>query len=86
MVLLRGASDARLLVPTGEEIATAIAIFLFTEAWVTMLTQGGPDVTGQVDISSYLLTFMAFVSGFMAEDAFARIQLAGQKLFRVVDD
>lgn len=50
-----------------------------------MLTQGGPDGTGQVDISTYLLTFMAFVSGFMAEGAFERIQLAGQKLFRVSD-
>jgi len=75
-----------LLVPTGAGITAAIVIFLFAEAGMLMLTQGGPDGTGQVDISPYLLTFMAFVSGFMAEDAFARIQLAGQKLFRVVDD
>ncbi|MDG4718182.1 MULTISPECIES: hypothetical protein [Thalassospira] len=80
------ASVARLLVLTGEGIAAAIAIFLFTEAGMLMLTQGGPDGTGQVDISPYLLTFMAFVSGFMAEDAFARIQFAGQKLFRVTGD
>jgi hypothetical protein len=38
VVLLRGASDARLLVPTGEEIATAIAIFLFTEAGMLMVS------------------------------------------------
>tara|TARA_B100000161_G_scaffold222995_1_gene168523 strand:- start:85 stop:186 length:102 start_codon:yes stop_codon:yes gene_type:complete len=29
---------------------------------------------------------MAFVSGYMTEDAFARIQAVGQKLFRVNDD
>ncbi|MEE3045158.1 MAG: hypothetical protein VX620_07905 [Pseudomonadota bacterium] len=60
--------------------------FLFAKARKLMLTQGGPDGTGQVDISPYLLTFIAFVSGFMAEDAFARIKFAGQKLFRVADD
>lgn len=80
------AAVARLLVLTGEGIAAAMAIFLFTEAGMLMLTQGGPDGTGQVDISPYLVTFMAFVSGFMAEDAFARIQFAGKKIFRVTAD
>ncbi len=47
-----------------------------------MVSQGGPDGSGQIDISPFLVTFMAFVSGFMAEDAFARIQLAGKKIFR----
>jgi len=73
----------RLLVMTGEGIAAAMAIFLCTEAGVLMVSQGGPDGTGQIDISPFLVTFMAFVSGFMAEDAFNRIQLAGKKLFRV---
>ncbi len=63
-----------------------MAIFLCTEAGVLMVSQGGPDGSGQIDISPFLVTFMAFVSGFMAEDAFARIQAAGQKLFRVTDD
>ncbi|WP_206927947.1 hypothetical protein [Thalassospira povalilytica] len=45
-----------------------------------MLSQGGSDGTGQVDISPYLLTFKVFVSDFMAEDAFASTQFAGQKL------
>ncbi|HBU97068.1 MAG TPA: hypothetical protein DEF21_04065 [Thalassospira lucentensis] len=35
-----------------------------------------------VDVSPYLLTFMAFVPGFMAKDAFNRIQDARRKLFR----
>lgn len=77
---------ARLLVMTGEGIAAAMAIFLCTEAGVLMVSQGGPDGSGQIDISPFLVTFMAFVSGFMAEDAFARIQAAGRKLFRVTDD
>lgn len=77
---------ARLLVMTGEGVAAAMAIFLCTEAGVLMVSQGGPDGSGQIDISPFLVTFMAFVSGFMAEDAFARIQAAGQKLFRVTDD
>ena len=71
-----------MLVLTGEGITAAIAIFLFTEAGILMVSQGGPDGSGQIDISPFLVTFMAFVSGFMAEDAFARIQLAGKKIFR----
>ena len=51
-----------------------------------MLSQGGPDGGRQVDISPYLVTFMAFVSGSMAEDAFNPIQDAGRKLFRAQAD
>ncbi len=51
-----------------------------------MVSQGGSDGTGQIDISPFLVTFMAFVSGFMAEDAFARIQFAGKKIFRPPDE
>lgn len=80
------ASAARLLVMTSEGIAAAMAIFLFTEAGMLMLMQGGPDGSGQIDISPYLVTFTAFVSGFMAEDAFTRIQIAGKKIFRVRAD
>ena len=78
-------ASARLLMMTGEGVAAAIAIFLFAEAGMLMLYQGGPNSSGQVDISPYLVTFMAFVSGFMAEDAFNRIQDAGQKIFKIRD-
>ena len=74
------------MVMTGEGIAAAIAIFLFTEAGMLMVTQGGPDGSGNIEISAFLVTFMAFVSGFMAEDAFNKIQDAGRKLFRVGGD
>ncbi|MEE3045160.1 MAG: hypothetical protein VX620_07915 [Pseudomonadota bacterium] len=77
---------ARLFVMTGEGIAAAMAIFLCAEAGMLMVSQGGPDGTGQIDISPFLVTFMAFVSGFMAEDAFARIQFAGKKIFRMPGD
>ena len=78
-------ASARLLMMTGEGIAAAIAIFLFSEAGMLMLTQGGPNGSGQVDISPYLVTFMAFVSGFMAKDAFSKIQDAGHKIFKIRD-
>ncbi|KZB51500.1 hypothetical protein AUP41_07185 [Thalassospira xiamenensis] len=80
------AAAGRLMVMTGEGIAAAIAIFLFTEAGMLMVTQGGPDGSGNIEISAFLVTFMAFVSGFMAEDAFNKIQDAGRKLFRVGGD
>ena len=79
-------ASARLLMMTGEGIAAAIAIFLFSEAGMLMLTQGGPNGSGQVDISPYLVTFMAFVSGFMAKDAFSKIQDAGHKIFKIRDN
>lgn len=80
------AAAGHLMVMTGEGIAAAIAIFLFTEAGMLMVTQGGPDGSGNIEISAFLVTFMAFVSGFMAEDAFNKIQDAGRKLFRVGGD
>ncbi|OSQ32330.1 hypothetical protein TH468_01560 [Thalassospira sp. MCCC 1A03138] len=80
------AAAGRLMVMTGEGIAAAIAIFLCTEAGMLMVTQGGPDGSGNIEISAFLVTFMAFVSGFMAEDAFNKIQDAGRKLFRVGGD
>lgn len=80
------AAVGHLMVMTGEGIAAAIAIFLFTEAGMLMVTQGGPEGSGNIEISAFLVTFMAFVSGFMAEDAFNKIQDAGRKLFRVGGD
>jgi hypothetical protein len=72
----------RLLVTISEGIAAAIAIFLCAEAGMLMMAQGA-EASSAIEISPYLVTFMAFVSGFMAEDAFNRIQDAGRKLFKV---
>lgn len=72
---------SRLFVSLGEGIAAAIAIFLFSGAGMLVLTQGaGPQK--EVELSPYSVAFIAFLSGFMAEDAFAKIQEAGRNLFR----
>jgi hypothetical protein len=77
-------SMARLFVNVGEGIAAAIAIFLFSGAGMLALTQGGGS-TNEVELSPYTVAFIAFVSGFMAEDAFGRIQSAGKKIFQSDD-
>ncbi|APX11648.1 hypothetical protein [Tateyamaria omphalii] len=72
---------SRLFVNVGEGIAAAIAIFLFSGAGMLALTQGsGP--TNDVELSPYTVAFIAFLSGFMAEDAFASIQAAGKRIFK----
>lgn len=72
---------SRLFVNVGEGIAAAIAIFLFSGAGMLALTQGsGP--ANDVELSPYTVAFIAFLSGFMAEDAFASIQSAGKRIFK----
>ncbi|GGX61778.1 hypothetical protein GCM10007385_33590 [Tateyamaria omphalii] len=72
---------SRLFVNVGEGIAAAIAIFLFSGAGMLALTQGsGP--ANDVELTPYTVAFIAFLSGFMAEDAFASIQSAGKRIFK----
>ncbi|MEL6449669.1 MAG: hypothetical protein AAFQ19_00295 [Pseudomonadota bacterium] len=71
---------SRLFVNVGEGIAAAIAIFLFSGAGMLALTQGGGS-GNEVELSPYTVAFVAFLSGFMAEDAFASIQAAGKRIF-----
>lgn len=71
-----------LLVNTGEGVAAAVAIFLFAGSGMLALTQGASTSDGSLELSPYLVAFLAFVSGFMAEDAFGRIQAAGRGFFR----
>lgn len=75
-----GLTMSRLFVNVGEGIAAAIAIFLFSGAGMLALTQGG-GAQSEVELSPYTVAFIAFLSGFMAEDAFASIQNAGKRLF-----
>ena len=77
-----GANLGRLFVNVGEGVAAALAIFLFSSTGMLMLTQGAAGTTEQVELSPYMVAFIAFVSGFMAEDAFLRIQRAGKKIFQ----
>ncbi|WP_415402706.1 hypothetical protein [Tateyamaria sp. SN3-11] len=72
---------SRLFVNVGEGIAAAIAIFLFSGAGMLALTQGG-GMGNEVELSPYTVAFIAFLSGFMAEDAFASIQSAGKRIFK----
>jgi hypothetical protein len=75
---------SRLFVNVGEGIAAAIAIFLFSGAGMLALTQGGSS-GNDVELSPYTVAFIAFLSGFMAEDAFASIQSAGKRIFKPDD-
>jgi len=76
---------SRLFVNVGEGIAAAIAIFLFSGAGMLALTQGGGSVNS-VELSPYTVAFIAFLSGFMAEDAFASIQSAGKRIFATEEE
>lgn len=76
---------SRLFVNVGEGIAAAIAIFLFSGAGMLALTQGGGGANS-VELSPYTVAFIAFLSGFMAEDAFASIQAAGKRIFNTEED
>ncbi len=75
------AAVGRLFVSVGEGVAASVAIFLFAGAGMLMLAQGGATTHGQVELSPYMVAFIAFVSGFMAEDAFKSIQNWGEKVF-----
>ena len=79
----RGTGVGRVLVNIGEGVAAAIAIFLFAGTGMLMLTQGAAGTEGNVELSPYMVAFVAFVSGFMSEDAFSKIQEQGKKLFGV---
>ncbi|WP_270733055.1 hypothetical protein [Shimia sp. Alg240-R146] len=73
-------STPKLFVKVGEGIAAAIAIFLFSGAGMLALTQGGGNGNA-VELSPYTVAFVAFLSGFMAEDAFKKIQAEGARIF-----
>ncbi len=78
-----GTGTLRLTVNVGEGVAAAVAIFLFVGAGMLMLTQGSTGSAGQVELSPYMVAFIAFLSGFMAEEAFVRIQFSGTEMFKV---
>ncbi|WP_417667181.1 hypothetical protein [Roseibium sp.] len=77
---------SRLLSNVAEGIAASIGIFLFAGTGMLMLTQGGGDGVSRVELSPYMVAFIAFLSGFMAESAFAKIEDSGKKLFQTDSD
>lgn len=72
---------SRLLSNVAEGIAASIGIFLFAGTGMLMLTQGSGDAATRVELSPYMVAFMAFLSGFMAESAFKKIEDTGKRLF-----
>ena len=76
---------SRLLSNVAEGIAASIGIFLFAGTGMLMLTQGSGTAETRVELSPYMVAFLAFISGFMAESAFMRIEEAGRKFFKTED-
>lgn len=72
---------ARLFLNVGEGVAASLAIFLFAGTGMLVLTQGAVGANGNIALSPYLVAFLAFLSGFMSEDAFAMIQRFGRENF-----
>lgn len=69
----------------AEGVAAAVGIFFLAGAGMLMLSQGTAQGNGKVELSPYMVAFVAFVSGFMAKDAFLRIQEAGKNIFQAPD-
>ncbi|WP_136441580.1 hypothetical protein [Pacificoceanicola onchidii] len=70
----------RLMINIAEGIAAAIAVFLFAGAGMLVLTQGG-GVEDRLELSSFTVAFLAFLSGFMSEQAFNKIRAQGGEIF-----
>jgi hypothetical protein len=67
-------------------IVAALAIFLLAGSGLLVLSsQGGKNVSlASMELSPYFVAFLAFVSGFLADDAFKRITRAGRSIFRTL--
>jgi hypothetical protein len=65
-------------------VTAALGIFLFFGSGLLVLTaQGGKALgAGSLELSPYFVAFLAFISGFLADDAFARLREAGQGIFQ----
>src|SRR5262249_53088102 len=65
-------------------VMAALAIFLFAGSGLLVLSaQSGKLVNlGSMELSPYFVAFLAFISGFLADDAFARITKTGRSLFQ----
>ena len=67
-------------------ITAALGIFLAAGSGLLILTaqsNSAPAAAGAIELSPYFVAFLAFISGFLADDAFARLASAGRKLFEV---
>jgi hypothetical protein len=66
-------------------ITAALGIFLAAGAGLLILTaqNAGASSAGAIELSPYFVAFLAFISGFLADDAFARLAAGGRKLFEI---
>lgn len=78
-------SIQKLFLSVCEGVAAAVAIFLLAGAGILMLSQGSNTPNGSVEIGPYMVAFLAFVSGFMAKNAFAKIEEVGRNFFETRD-
>jgi hypothetical protein len=69
-------------------ITAALGIFLAAGSGLLILTaqNSGAPGAGAIELSPYFVAFLAFISGFMADDAFARLAAGGRKLFEIKED
>jgi hypothetical protein len=65
-------------------IAAATGIFLLAGSGLLILTaQSSKSFTPtSIELSPYFVAFLAFISGFMADDAFAKLTETGRNFFR----
>jgi hypothetical protein len=75
-------SLTKLFVDLAEGAVASIAVFLLVGAGLLVLTNGTTSSGGAIEtMSPYMLCLLGFVSGFLAEDAFGRIEKEGKKIF-----
>lgn len=68
-------------------VMAALGIFLFAGSGLLVLTAQSSKLVslGSIELSPYFVAFLAFVSGFLADDAFARITRAGRSILQTAD-
>ena len=75
---------SKLLITIGQGVAAAIGVFLFAGAGLLAISQRGSGE--DLDLSPYMVAFLAFVSGLMLDSAFGRIAMYGRSLFSPMPD
>jgi hypothetical protein len=65
-------------------ITASLGIFLFAGSGLLVLTAqtGKPMGSSSIELSPYFVAFLAFISGLLADDAFARLTEAGKAIFK----
>jgi hypothetical protein len=69
-------------------ITAALGIFLAAGSGLLILTAQNASApgAGAIELSPYFVAFLAFISGFLADDAFARLAASGRKLFEIKEN